>query len=394
MNTNNNLNEFIKIQSKTKYFIFLCLYFFLYPICFILFGRKNNWLLCERGIDAQDNGYFFYKYLRENHPEINVVYIIKKNSPDFRKIASLGRVVEFGSIKHFLMMIGYPVKISSQLYGYSPWVQSTLYYRRHKTHHKHIFLQHGIIKNLHQGLFSDVCKSLNLFVCGAEPEYHFIVDEFKYHNEVPQYTGLPRYDYLDDSKCSKQILFMPTWRVLLSGATDEAFLKSTFYKNWNQLINNHTLSEFCIKNGIIIKFYLHHCMQPYSHLFKSNNVVKVIMFGEEDVQKLLKESLLLITDFSSVYFDFAYMHKPMIYFQFDEISFNNEHYAKGYFDYRKNGFGDVVTTIDDLEKSFINLASHNFAMPDKYKIRTNSFFTIEKGHNCERVFQRISTITQ
>ena len=36
-----------------------------------------------------------------------------------------------------------------------------------------------------------------------------------------------------------------------------------------------------------------------------------------DVQGLLKESALLITDLSSVFMDFAYMRKPMIYYQFD-----------------------------------------------------------------------------
>lgn len=37
-----------------------------------------------------------------------------------------------------------------------------------------------------------------------------------------------------------------------------------------------------------------------------------------DVQQLLKESLLLITDYSSVFFDMMYMNKPVIFYQFDE----------------------------------------------------------------------------
>lgn len=384
--------KYLEIKSKPKYFIFLCLYYFLYPICHIIYGRKKNWIVCERGDDAQDNGYVFYRYVRETHPEINAIYLIKKNSPDYHKVSSLGKIVEFGTLKHFLMMIGIPTKVSSHFLGYSPWIQSTLYYRRHKTRHKHIFLQHGIIKNIHEGFFSNVCKCLDMFVCGAKPEYDFIYNEFHYLNDVPQYTGLPRYDLLDDYKCINQILYMPTWRASLSGVDDNTFINSSFYKNWKELINNKKINDTCRNKGINIKFYLHHSLQPYSHLFKSNDLVKVISFGEEDVQKLLKESLLLITDFSSVYFDFAYMHKPIIYFQFDEDTFYDEHYTRGYFDYRRDGFGDVVTSIKDAVQSFNKISNNNFNMDNKYLLRTNRFFTLPKKHNCDRVFKRIIDI--
>ena len=36
---------------------------------FSVFRRKSCWVLHERGTDARDNAYFFYKYLKENHPE-------------------------------------------------------------------------------------------------------------------------------------------------------------------------------------------------------------------------------------------------------------------------------------------------------------------------------------
>lgn len=384
--------KYLKIRSKPKYFIFLCLYYFLYPICHILYGRKKNWIVCERGDDAQDNGYVFYRYLIDKHPDINAIYLIKKSSPDYHKVASLGKVVEFGSKRHFLMMIGVPTKISSHLFGYSPWIQSSIYYRRHKTRHKHIFLQHGVIKNLHEGLFGDVCKGLDMFVCGAKPEYDFIYNEFHYHNDVPSYTGLPRYDLLDDYKCINQILYMPTWRAALSGVNDDTFMKSSFYINWDKLINNTEINDICMKKGITIKFYLHHSLQHYSHLFKSNDVVKVISFGEEDVQKLLKESLLLVTDFSSVYFDFAYMHKPIIYYQFDEDTFYDEHYTRGYFDYRRDGFGDVDIIASDVVISLKTIVSNNFNMSDEYRERTNRFFTLEKQHNCDRVYDSIMRI--
>ena len=40
---------------------------------------KDIWLISERGTEAKDNGYWMFKYIRENHPEINVYYLIDKN---------------------------------------------------------------------------------------------------------------------------------------------------------------------------------------------------------------------------------------------------------------------------------------------------------------------------
>ena len=294
------------------------------------------------------------------------------------------------------MVVGYPVKVSSHLFGYAPWVPLNKYYRRNKTKDTHVFLQHGVIKNTHEGLFGDVCKSLDLFVCGAKPEYEFIFNEFHYKNDVPQYTGLARYDLLSDYKTNSQIIFMPTWRASLSGVSDEVFTNSEFFKNWSSLINNEKLIQSCQKNNLKIKFYLHYSFQNYSHLFKGNDIVTIVKFGEEVVQDLLKESKLLVTDFSSVYFDFGYMKKPVVYYQFDESTFNNEHYTKGYFEYRRDGFGDVCSKTDEAVKSIIDVIENGFNVERKYLDRMNTNFIYSKSFNArkKRMFHHSHPIVQ
>ena len=51
---------------------------------------RELWLVCERGNDARDNGYWFYRYLKEEHPEINARYVIETDSADRAKIEALG----------------------------------------------------------------------------------------------------------------------------------------------------------------------------------------------------------------------------------------------------------------------------------------------------------------
>ena len=104
--------EYLKIDNKFKYFIFICLLYFLIPVAYLFYRRKNNWLICERPNNAQDNGFFFYKYLRKNHPEINAIYLIKKSSPFYDKVSKLGKCVEFGSFKHILMILEFSVNVT------------------------------------------------------------------------------------------------------------------------------------------------------------------------------------------------------------------------------------------------------------------------------------------
>ena len=52
---------------------------------------KELWLVGERGDDARDNGYHFYRYLVEKHPEINARFVITPESKDREKIEKIGR---------------------------------------------------------------------------------------------------------------------------------------------------------------------------------------------------------------------------------------------------------------------------------------------------------------
>lgn len=182
---------------------------------------------------------------------------------------------------------------------------------------------------------------------------------------------------------------MPTWRQDLYNTSDEDFLKSDFYLNWSKLINSKEIIKQCQENGTSIKFYLHHSFKRYSHLFAGNDVVSIIRFGEESVQNLLKESKVLITDFSSVFFDFAYMRKPMIFYQFDEDSFCSRHYQKGYFDYRRDGFGDVCLHLNEVIQSLINIIRSNYKVEKKYIDRINNTFVYHDKNNCNRIFEAI-----
>src|SRR5699024_3056368 len=71
--------------------------------------------------------------------------------------------------------------------------------------------------------------------------------------------------------------------------------------------------------NIEVNFYPHYRSQSFfkQHLDKTESLINYVSLGEQTVQDLLIEHDVLITDYSSVSFDFSYMKKPVIFFHFD-----------------------------------------------------------------------------
>ena len=91
----------------------------------------------------------------------------------------------------------------------------------------------------------------------------------------------------------------------------------------------------------------------------------------------------MITDFSSVAFDFAYLRKPVIYYQKND----DYHYSKGYYDYQTMGFGQVIDNEDELVEKIIDYMENDCLMDEEYIKRVESFFKFHDKNNCKRVYE-------
>jgi Putative glycosyl/glycerophosphate transferases involved in teichoic acid biosynthesis TagF/TagB/EpsJ/RodC len=372
---------------------------------FYMLNPKNRkiWLFCERPSEAKDNGYKFFKYMRENHPEVNSYYVIdKKYEVDYDRIKSVGNIIQYGSWKHKLYFILSKKLVFAHKGIIEPWNYKDFkkHFQKVTLEKKLIFLQHGVIKDD----VSDILGKRNpnnqfdLFICGAKPEYDYIDANYGYLPGEVAYTGLARFDYLNNANTKNQILLMPTWRsgivqpswIENKVVDDNKFLNSRYYEVYQSFINNEKLIELLEKNNFNLVFYPHFEVQQYLKYFTSSSN-RILIANKElyDVQTLLMESKLLITDFSSVYFDFAYMNKPLVYYQFDKDSFFANHYKKGYFSYEEHGFGPVLETEDEVVDLVENIFKKNFAVEDKYGRRTDEFFVLKDTKNCERIYNKI-----
>lgn len=372
-------------------FVFALIPGFFYKL-YLLVINKPLWLICENGDTARDNGYYFYKYMREKHPEINCRYVIKKQSRDHDKVAKIGvKPVQAFGIKHYIMYLAAKWNISNHKNGNPNQVLFYIIHVTLKLINNRVFLQHGVIKDDLPFVHFKNAR-FKYFVTSAKREFDYVNNKFGYPEGSIILTGLPRFDTLiDNSKNKNKILIMPTWRNWLGRETNalhkiDNFENTDFYKNWNALINSDNFINWLEKNNKTAVFYPHLNMQRYIQYFKSSSKRIKVADLNTDIQKVLRDSYFMITDYSSVYMDFAYMRKPVVYFQFDYDEYRKKHLSPGYFDYKKDGFGPIFDKPEDV----VNAINETKKYSKKYEKRCDDFFPENDYKNCERIFNILS----
>lgn len=347
---------------------------------------KNIWLISERGFDANDNGFYLYKYLL-SHPEerIHPVYVINRDSEDYQKVADLnGDIVEPGSHRHYQLLYKSGALISTHTYGFTP--NMNIYYHLAKNglfkpKGANIFLSHGVTDKDMPWLYRKNYKP-DLFTVSCYPEHKMVEEIYGQPKDVVRGNGLCRYDGLYNApKPKKQIMIMPTWRLWLNDLTDEEFKASEYYQKWSSILRDYAFVSALKEKGYEIVFYLHPELKKRLHLFEFNG----IQVEDKNIQKVMIESELLITDYSSVYSDMSYLDRKIIFWQFDKERYTSEHYKGLIFDFNK--FGTVVNENDDIEK-VINRVIEEPKKDNHYFIHQQLFYNNDNEF-CKRTVRSI-----
>lgn len=356
--------------------------------------RENMWIITERSTQARDNGYCYFKYLRTREPQRDVWYVIDKKSEDYKKIARYGNIIPFNSLKHYIYYSVAKVHISAHIGGCCPKASPICKRLKNPLKIKDVFIPHGVSYGVAEFCLKKYARQ-DLFVCSNVLEYENVLANYGYSKEEVAYTGYPRLDYWFDAEVDKkQIVLMPTWRLYLAQNPDTVFEETEYFKAYLSLIQSAELAEFLSENDLKLVFYLHHEMRKYVDSFKTDckNIEIVTDDKTYDIQALLKSSAVLITDYSSVHFDFAYMGKPVVYYQFDKEEFFEKQYKHSDFDAEINGFGPVAYSCENVVKSLTALYNNSFEMEEKYYNRMRDIYRLYDNNNCKRVTEAIDAM--
>ncbi|MCM3610378.1 CDP-glycerol glycerophosphotransferase family protein [Planococcus sp. MERTA32b] len=348
----------------------------------------NVWLVGERSNTAQDNGIVLFHWLLEN-TDVEAYYVIEGDSLDYEPIQHLKNVLVFGSPKHFEVAFRAGVLLCTHdIENILPYKPARGFFGYENT--KKIFLQHGVLgrKNVeyHKRNYE---LPFDLFIVSSEPEKEAVVmEEMGYSDEEVAVTGLARFDRLVQNKKPRDILLMPTWRDWIN--TDEAFLASEYYLAYTNLIQNEKLLRLLDEHDINLNFYPHYRAQNYfqNGIRDLHERIKFIPLGSVTVQRLLIRHALLITDYSTVSFDFTLLDKPVVFYHFDAERF----FRRGILRPIDETFiGGIAGHEEELVSIIEDRILHDFA---NFDIDISGIIKYQDQDNCRRIYESVQGLLE
>ncbi|WP_458453955.1 CDP-glycerol:glycerophosphate glycerophosphotransferase [Methanobrevibacter sp.] len=349
----------------------------------LFFRNKRVWLFSDRPTVADDNAKYLFEYSVKQDDNIEKYYIVDNQTDYFNQMREIDKnIVAWGSLKHKLLYLVAEKIITSHVNHewINPFKEENQKLFLGLTTVKKCFLQHGITLHDASAWIKTFYHNFFLFVTASDLERDSIINgDYNYSEDVVQTLGFPRYDNLTNNKGKKQILFMPTWRKYLKD--DESFKSSEYFEFINNFFNNEKILKLARDNGYKIIFKPHFDLIPFIDLFDIPSEITVGL--NESYQDLFNESSILITDYSSVFFDFAYLKKPIIYYRGED----EFHYEESYFNFETMGFGEIVYSEEVLFDKINSYIENDCEMEDEYKNRVNKFFKFNDQNNSKRVYE-------
>ena len=261
---------------------------------------------------------------------------------------------------------------------------------------RYVFLQHGITGTcftaVHAYPFREVFNDANT---SSERERILVSggDEDVYKRTF--LAGFPRYDLFnrstsDDTSPQRTVLVMLTWRMGLS--QNEKKLRRSSYWNGIQALLSPENIQRLEREHIRVLFAPHHSM--YEHLQNWPITSGVNVIPQDKISYWIRHAQALITDFSSVSFDFLFQHKPVIYWIPDE-EIRNEKDANAQ-DREKiasalslqQNFFNIVKSPQEAVAMLLDYAGRDFVLEREKCNIAESYFAYESDF-CRHVYDAV-----
>ncbi len=309
--------------------------------------KKVVWLFGENDSRTMNNNsYYFFKHVCDLEDEIEKYYILEKNSKNAKLIKEMpfnikSKIIWKNSIKHWKVYLNSDLHlVTLSCRDVTP---SKLLFKNIKMRVKKpiIYLQHGTIAMKKLGYHGRSYNNnmFRFFVYNEkvlkqlEEENQFKPYQLYYAKYHPRYMELIK---KNEELNKNQILYFLTWREYL-GDNKETKKLLTIIEN---LISNKELISYLEKNKTTFKLCLHQFFdeEVLSDINKKINkeIFEIVTPSKINVMDELAQSKLLITDYSSVGFDFTFLNKPVILFTPDIKEYLTER--------------DMYCKIEELEK--------------------------------------------
>ena len=189
-------------------------------------------------------------------------------------------------------------------------------------------------------------------ICGSAPLRAIYAEVFGIEESAILATGLPRIDeFLNPERVeSVQKDFYEKWpnlkrkRVVLFAPTFRGRGQRDAYYDYSK-IDFEGLRRWCGEDGVVL-FRMHHFVKeepPIPHDCRD----RLINFSDyPDTNDLLHMVDVLITDYSSIVYEFSLLNRPMLFYAYDEVEYQATRGFHG--DYRDLAPGKICNTFAEL----------------------------------------------
>lgn len=313
-----------------------------YTLSCIIPKKKNRWIFGSWfGTSASDNPKGLFDYMKTVYPDVEKVWIVNEpenyngNAALFVKRNTWKSVWYILTAKVAVMNQGYRDFHSLNLLGGCYKVQLW-----HGIAWKKIVRDAAPMRGKLYTAFSNYINHCHLYIAPSETYAKTVQSAFGVPKERVLLCGQPRNDALFDEKfCEdshqklldcvgeknkKIIVYMPTFR----DKTSEAFT----FCNEDVVAK---LVPFAEKHNFVIIEKSHFVNIERSQRYENTHRQISYVLPTMDAQTLLAGADMLITDYSSCFFDFLIRNKPIIHYAYD-------------YDYYKNKDRGLYYTIDEV----------------------------------------------
>ena len=363
------------------------------------YKNKRIWLFYDKLYMGGDSAEYLFKYAKARKDHIQNYYLIDRRSPDYRRLRKEGyHPVRRGSVKHRLLFLNANMLLvtNSTVFAFNNLSLDNSRYIRGIPHFHVVCLQHGLSVQKIAVAQQRLRDNTRLYFCASKYEIENLSKPIYNYTgyDALKLTGIPRYDGLLNQD-KKQILISPTWRMQsamlvtknegIERDYNPNFKKTDYYKVYNSLINDKRLIEAARQYGYRIVYVLHPIVSPQLRDFERNEYTEIVAStGDVSYENLFCESSLMVTDYSGVQFDFAYMRKPVVYLHHKKLE---AHYEEGTFHYDTMAFGEICDDNDSLIDLLCEYMKNGCEMKEIYRKRADDFFAFDDRNNCQRVYQ-------
>lgn len=359
--------------------------------------RKSNKKIVLTGGNLgekyEDSVAVFHEYLINHRFQNFQIYWLYHPQTTYVKEKKIPNAVALGSLRNYYLFFraDYSFHGHSITHDIAPGAEQFLFLNK-KTVFTHV--SHGIEgfkKILIQKEDIPLLKKVDYFNCASQYEMEIKRDQWEIPEDKLIITGFPRFDrYPPNQPASqvKKVLFMTTWREWLFDLTAEEFKESPYFINTMELLHNQKINQLLQEQNVQVTVALHPFMREFEEHFLDikSDAFQFIGFEELSLGNAIQEMDMLLTDITSVSWDFLYLNKPIIFYLFDQKDWETKRGI--YIDLDKDLYGYKAKSSDEvyacLREIIIGGVSYN-----KWFDKADHYFDFFDQKNCERLANHV-----